>query len=215
MDQTTFNSLQSRILGLEVQLNANQGLENGGSTSTPKDQSIMDQIASIQSRLDKFYKENTEMNTLNNILTDLKLWGKLDDLPPSVGSEEAASEPLLVETKEQIILLKYPQIKQAYNNLIEMANMDIDKIVNYIDSTQFKNHDFKRDHAKILERKKTIDEITKNFHLLVVKNMIVYEKYLNLVIEENQFWINTDEKTINLEKSVKNHESNDHYYNKY
>lgn len=175
-----YTTLTERIQRLELELNADG-----------RQDLVVSQLANIKGHLTKLYNSNSELVTLNRIVNDLKLGPK----PPVPDTEG-------IDAKQEILLLKYPAIKEAYNNLIELANMETDKIINYVDSTQIKIHDFDSDRETMVSKQAELKQVVKMFHQMVVKNMIVFEKYVDLLIRENNFWISVDERLGKLEEKV-------------
>lgn len=175
-----YATLTERIQRLELELNADG-----------RQDLVVSQLANIKGHLTKLYNSNSELITLNRIVHDLKLGPK-----PAVPDTEG------IDAKQEILLLRYPAIKEAYNNLIELANMETDKIINYVDSTQIKTHDFDSDRETMVSKQAELKQVVKMFHQMVVKNMIVFEKYVDLLIRENNFWISVDERLGKLEEKV-------------
>lgn len=217
MDQYTYDELDERISCLELQLEIDR------ETTKNQNGTVISQLTQIQKTLNKFYDSNAELETLNRIISDLKLWDKIKELPEEIPtekcvdmdqSEECISEATL-DMKQKMVLMKYPAIKEAYNNLIQLSNMDIPKLVNYIDTSQEKTHNFNTDNYEVLQRKQIIQDITNNFHLLVMKNMIVFEKYLKLMVRENKYWVSIDEQVQGLRKKLVRYENNHKEQNKY
>lgn len=203
MDTQTYAGLDERLLGLEFHLEGNKD-----------EPSILQQVSSLRTQLDSLYNSNAELATLNRIMNDLKLWdaSKLRK-EPLLDSEGSEGPELTSEAKEQLLLANYPAVKEAYNNLIELSTLDIDSLINYTGRAHDKNHDFSTDIAKLLERKHDLDRLSRDFHTLVVKNMVVYEKYVNLVIAENNFWLRIDATLADADRKLKLREKQ--LYNKY
>lgn len=214
MDQHTYSVLDGRLSEIEHQLNID--------ARSPKklEPSILSQFAKLQKQLNQLYDSNAELETLNRIITDLKLWNKINEVPSEEYNldNETPSEDesnITIEMKQQLVLLKYPAIKEAYDNLVQLSTFDIGKLINYMDTSQEKTHNFNDDNYEVLRRKQTIEEITGNFHMLVVKNMIVLEKYLSLMLRENKFWVDIDKRIQEVKQKVANQETNQKLLNKY
>lgn len=218
MDQYTYKELDERISGLEFQL----GIDN--EIAKNPNGTVISQLTQIQRTLNKFYDSNAELETLNRIISDLQIWDKIKDSPTELSTErsvdkdvpnpECISEATL-DMKQKIVLMKYPAIKEAYNNLIELSNMDVPKLVNYIGTSQEKTHNFNTDNYELLQRKQIIQDLTNNFHLIVMKNMVVFEKYLNLMVRENKYWVSVDEQVQALRKKLVGYENNQQAQTKY
>lgn len=218
MDQYTYNELDKRISGLELQL----GIDN--EVSKNPNSTVISQLTQIQKTLNKFYDSNAELETLNRIISDLKIWDKIKEAPTELPTEKSVDNDVptaecipeaTLDMKQKMVLMKYPAIKEAYNNLIQLSNMDIPKLINYIETSQDKSHNFNSDNYELLQRKQIIQDITNNFHLLVMKNMIVFEKYLNLMVRENKYWVSIDEQVQALRRKLLKVENNRNVQNKY
>lgn len=133
----------------------------------------------------------------------------------SQSENESRKDNLSLSAKQQIILLKYPEIKIMLNMLNELSNFEPMRITNYYDSSQIKNHNFTNDKIKILLRRQEIEKIAKNYHKLVIKNMIIFEKRVDLLLKQNNYWITIDEKVAELEKKVGKYELIERTQNKY
>lgn len=218
MDQYTYKELDERISGLELQL----GIDNE-ITKIPSG-SVISQLSQIQKTLNKFYDSNAELETLNRIISDLKIWDKIKESPAELPTKKNVDKDVpnarsiseaTLDMKQKIVLMKYPAIKEAYNNLIQLSNMDVPKLVNYIDASQEKAHNYNTDNYELLQRKQIIQDIVNNFHLLVMKNMVVFEKYLKLMVRENKYWASVDEQVQVLRKKLVGYENNHNAQNKY
>lgn len=213
MDQYTYKELEERIIGLELQL----GIDN--EIKKVSNDTVISQLTQIQIKLNKLYDSNAELETLNRIISDLQIWDKIKEAPTKLPSgksiEKDPSNELTIDMKQKLVLMKYPAIKEAYNNLIQLSNMDILKLINYIETSQEKTHNFNNDNYELLQKKQIIQDITSNFHLLVTKNMVVFEKYVNLMVRENKYWVSVDEQVQTLRRKLLNVENNHNVQNKY
>lgn len=213
MDQYTYKGLEERIIGLELQL----GIDN--EIKKVSNDTVISQLTQIQKKVNKLYDSNAELETLNRIISDLQIWDKIKVAPTKLPSgksiEKDTSNELTIDMKQKLVLLKYPAIKEAYNNLIQLSNMDIPKLINYIETSQEKTHNFNNDNYELLQKKQILQDITSNFHLLVMKNMVVFEKYLNLMVRENKYWVSVDEQVQTLRRKLLNVENNHNIQNKY
>lgn len=178
MDPTTVNALLRRLDDLELRVGASSDGENGAN--------LRDQAKYLQRDLQALYETRPEIKKLTTLAEELKL---LNESRPSV---DGPSSQLTAGDKKKVLLLKYPQIKTAYNTLIELSNMDISRLINNISSMLDKTHDLGSDRNKLLSREKQIKQLTSDFHWLVVENMYVLERYTALAIEQNEFWTDVE-----------------------
>ncbi|KAK6455387.1 uncharacterized protein RJT20DRAFT_135390 [Scheffersomyces xylosifermentans] len=204
MDSWTFQELSERVDLIELAVGKNTN--NFNNSKSQKDSSVVSRLAQLQSHLDSIYSTNSEFVTLNRILKDLSIWNKLKVTPSVQLNEDLSSldneTEIGREIKEELLLLKYPAIKEAYSNLTELSNMDIPKLINFIESSQDKTHNYNNDQVSIMQREDQLNELSQLFHQLVIKNMIVLEKYINMMIRENNFWLTCDQKLHKLNAKV-------------
>ena len=213
MNEEIVKSLTTRISSLEISLSQ---------VSSTSSQSIMKQMVELRNELDGVYKETGEFITLTNLVEKLgdksendRIELKRDELIDLKRDElidlkrdetiDLKSKHQLLDLKisplekETLILLKHPAILQAYNNLIQLSNMDLSLLTNYTSSIQDKFHDLDRDRRVVLQHEDEFKELTRVFHQVVVKNMLVFERYVGIVLRENEFWLETEKRISLLE----------------
>ena len=178
MDPTTANALLRRLDDLELRVGASSDDEDGAD--------LKNQVKYLQRDLHKLYETRPEIKKLTTLTEQLNL---LNEPRAPVDTQSCQ---LTAEEKKKVLLLKYPQIKTAYNNLIELSNMDISRLINNISSLLDKTRNLGSDRNKLLRREKQIKQLTSDFHWLVVKNMCVLERYTALAIEQNEFWTDVE-----------------------
>lgn len=183
MDGTTFTELSDRLLKLEIQLN------------TSNEISITSQLEEAKKLIHKSIESQAELHTLNRITNELKLWDHL---------EEKSDKNIEYDSmdKESLILAKYPVIRESYSNLSNLSSMDIPKLINYIENSQDKVYDFAKGVEKISNSEEQIKSLTTSFHVLVVKNLIVLEKYVALMVRENEFWTTIENKLVTIQREA-------------
>jgi hypothetical protein len=199
MNEEIVDSLTTRISPLEI------SLSQVSHTST---QSIMKQMVGLRNELDSVYKETGEFVTLTNLVEKLgdRSENEIIDLKTEDITIDLNSKHELIDLKisplekETLILLKHPAILQAYNNLIQLSNMDLSLLTNYTSSIQDKFHDLDRDRRVVLQHEDELKELTRVFHQVVVKNMLVFERYVGIVLRENEFWLETEKRISLLER---------------
>ncbi|CUM66381.1 uncharacterized protein PRCAT00004045001 [Priceomyces carsonii] len=209
MDELAYEALSERLNFLEVQLSSSDFKEND---------TILKQITTLKHQLGNYCNEHNEFETLNRIMKDLDLWERKDEIPDSAGPLEESpvdDDVTTLEMKEQILLSKYPIIRQAMNDLTELSNMDVQSIVNYTSSAQDTTHDFVEDRQSIMLKAPELEQLTDQFHLLVVKNLLVLEKYASLAFRENQFWTSVNDRMKTLNQRINRLEQNSLLSNKY
>lgn len=140
--------------------------------------SLVKQVAQIQVKLNKLYQENPELGVLDQIRKNL---------PQHRSKLENGST---TEEKQELILLKHPQITQAYQSLMELLSMEMPELLSEIAK--------EIDTEKLLCRKQQLMELEENFHMIVVKNLVVIEKFVSMAESEMRFWNTTGRKLNQL-----------------
>lgn len=215
MDTRTFQELSKRVTQLELAL-ATPGLER-----IP----IFEQLHLLQTQLGEIYELHEELSTLNTILSQLKVEeedptedplvegdyveaehsGNLDNSQKVGHSEVESSDDIDIPAKRQLIALKQPQIRLALSHSSELAAMDLR--VNYIQYSKDKTHNYNSDKREILRRREQLKYLTNKHHKVLLKNMIVFERYVDLIQRENKFWLNSQDQLGRLEVEVRKFES--------
>jgi 23S rRNA U2552 (ribose-2'-O)-methylase RlmE/FtsJ len=194
MTSTTFDELNARIQLLETYV---------GQPSKSRNDSINSQLSDIKNNLAAIYKDHTELKTLNRIISDLKLWNDMTYVPEFADTlKNDENNDVSSEIKQELLLLKYPVILEAYNNISQLANMDIPQLINNIESALDETYDLHRNREQILLRKQQLQELTQEYHKMIVKNIVVFEKYTNLMKRENEFWLLASNKVLEMNRKV-------------
>lgn len=165
MDQQTYDGLDRRLKCLELDV------------ADGHDVSLVAQVAQLQAKLNKFYKQNPDLAVLDLLTCE---FGRA----PSQSEGEKSAVP--ENDKQEAILIRYPEIMSAYQNLIELLNMEMPQIL----GSQYENLDL----SKIQAYKGQLESLAANCHMLVVKNLIVLEKFIAMAEEENSFWNGVDKR---------------------
>lgn len=173
MDETTCSALEERVRTLE--------LEVGGAESISKDpQSLLSELSILQHKVQLLYEKQPELNLLTEAT---KEFGISRD---TTGNSAEVSE---AEKQEQL-LIKYPSIMEAYVNLTELLSLSIPNI----DEAAYE----KLNIGKVLQHQQDLEEIAKNFHIQVVKHLLVLEKFTAMVEAESMFWANAERRLNTL-----------------
>ncbi|QRG40715.1 hypothetical protein FDK38_005204 [Candidozyma auris] len=174
MDTTSYNCLKDRISKLELLVGDNS------TNKCNRGQSLAAEVAELSAKVERFYKANGELQTLERILETV------NDPKKHVAEIKSRNDKVSEAEKQEMLLAKFPAIREAYTNLSELSMLDIPQlsaeIVKRIDLTSVK------------EKEEAIEAIVRAYHVLVVKNSIVFEKYMALMERENNFWINVERK---------------------
>lgn len=165
MDAQTYESFDLRLKTLE--------LEAGDAD----DVSLVVKIGHLQAKMNKLYQDNPELATLDQITKELKL----DHKRPTAKSASVSDAE-----KQELVLIKYPEIMKAYQNLMELLSVELPLVLAELSG--------KLDTQPLVENRDTLQQLAANFHMLVVKNLVVLEKFISMVEEETRFWRGTDKR---------------------
>ncbi|CAI5757213.1 unnamed protein product [Candida verbasci] len=183
MNDITIKQLTKRVQTLELKL------------STTKNDSITSQLNQLNNKLANLYKEHPELTKLNKLITDLKLWNHL---------QKRDDEELKLK-KEEILLnySKYLNIISQLNEINKFDHVNLFKnINNLIKSTNIENN------QSILEsRMVQIKQLEEYYSLILVKCMIVYERYVKLTLAENQYWLDVNKQIMEMSQKINKIES--------
>lgn len=131
----------------------------------------------------------------------------ITDLDETEGKTvEKLTKPLMdtsnlsLQSKKQLVLMKTTLIRQAYDNIEELAAFDIPQIVNYMANSQDKTHNFNKDRKKLAMIEPRAEAIAARFHEVVVRNMLLAERYVDTIVKENAFWLETQQRLRELER---------------
>lgn len=164
MNSQTYRSLERRIQTLSVDVG-----DSG-------DSSLVKEVAQLQAQLNKLYQQNPELGALDQIRKGL----------PLPKRPKASENTLSDEEKQELILLKHPQIKQAYHSLMELLSIELPEILSDIAKNL--------DTCKLASREQQLVELSDNSHMMVVKNLVVLEKFIAMAENELRFWEETEKK---------------------
>lgn len=166
MDSHTYDSLEQRLDTLKVDI---------GDSNEP---SLVKQVAQLQARLNQLYQQNPELGILDLIRKEF----------PKPRQSRITEGSNSKEQKQETILIKYPQIKIAYQSLMELLSIEMPQLPSEIAE--------KLDIEQIAVRENQLKVLANNFHMMVVKNLVVLEKYVGMAENEARFW-NRIEKKVN------------------
>ncbi|EGW32608.1 uncharacterized protein SPAPADRAFT_153747 [Spathaspora passalidarum NRRL Y-27907] len=188
--------LSNRIGNLELLLN-----------HTNQNHSKLFQVESLKQQLATVYKEHPELVKFNQILTDLKLW---DALKKQDSSEEDVSR----EMKQEFIVFNYSTLKEITSNLAELSSLNSTTVIDKL-NTDIQTTDISSSKLLLSTYKDDIFRINELMTMLIMKNMIVYEEYVQLMIKENKKWLQFEEMLSQLESKINHIETIQAQKNKY
>lgn len=198
MDATTCRALTRRVEQLKLKL---------GDTSETESISIKSQLQKLQNELNTIYEARPNLQRLTTLATEVEL------LNEPIESEDTQTAAITTDEKEQLLTIKRPQIQAAYNNLKRLASMDASQIIANILASLEQLPSLNDARNEVLSRRKKIEQVTMEFHRLVIENMLVLERFTALAIEHNEFWSDVEQrvKGINSRMSLKEQASRNKY----
>lgn len=208
----TFEQLSKRINDLELILldDKNDKTNNIGDINDNK--TISSQINHLKSQLFKLYQQYPEFQKLNNINSQLKIWHKL------LTNTSITTTPIDQETKLELLNLLYDDLinNDNYEKIISIINFQYESIINGINNNYLSSLGSINDTGELLQSKRNqLDQIMKIHQALIIKSMIVLERYIQCTIRQNKFCIDIDDQLIKINAKIKQLELSKLQANKY
>lgn len=208
----TFEQLSKRINDLELILldDENDKTNNIGDINDNK--TISSQINHLKSQLFKLYQQYPEFQKLNNINSQLKIWHKL------LTNTSITTTPIDQETKLELLNLLYDDLinNDNYEKIISIINFQYESIINGINNNYLSSLGSINDTGELLQSKRNqLNQIMKIHQALIIKSMIVLERYIQCTIRQNKFWIDIDDQLIKINAKIKQLELSKLQANKY
>ncbi|OBA18959.1 hypothetical protein METBIDRAFT_13723 [Metschnikowia bicuspidata var. bicuspidata NRRL YB-4993] len=194
----TSDALLNRIAALELHVGIGEHWTKSAKPPLAEDKSLVSRLANLQAKVDRIFIENPELHGLQEIIQTYR--EDPDNYHPSVlntteshqNSDTVINEPRdpedsvqvrggfsLDETtmvnaeKQELILISYPTIIECYNLLSQFHLMDIPTL-----STELTE---KLSLTRLSSERLTCQTIAWQFHLLVVKSIIVIEEFAAMI----------------------------------
>lgn len=224
MDKETYEGLYRRIQILE-----NKVTPLNNAKSNP----LLREIFELTQELDKIYKSHEELGVLLKLIEELELWKKLDSMDNELEAHVGVEDTINSETsrdilthmdkidedsndfKQQMVESNYAVIQDAFNNMDQFNLLEKSKLVNYLENSQEKVHDFNVDKYAIISRERALMRLAEKHYQVLIKNMIVFEKYLNTIQQENSFWLEITDTIQDITRIVAQKEKEMQFQNKY
>lgn len=208
----TFEQLSKRINDLELILldDKNDKTNNIGDINDNK--TISSQINHLKSQLFKLYQQYPEFQKLNNINSQLKIWHKL------LTNTSITTTPIDQETKLELLNLLYDDLinNDNYEKIISIINFQYESIINGINNNYLSSLGSINDTGELLQSKRNqLNQIMKIHQALIIKSMIVLERYIQCTIRQNKFWIDIDDQLVKINAKIKQLELSKLQANKY
>ncbi|KAI5954464.1 hypothetical protein KGF54_002239 [Candida jiufengensis] len=178
MDET-IKELNDRVYNLRQRL-----------LNIKENESITTQIERLDTRLAKILKQHPEFEKLFD--ATIRFGISQEQIPNKVDEQESQPEDIPNDIKEERILLNYASIIKAYPQIQELEQINPMKLINSINSV-ISNSNIENTRTIIEQNKDQIIQINKIFHSLVLKSVLVFEKYVQFVLQYNEFWIKVED----------------------
>lgn len=135
------------------------------------------QIAELQAHFVKLCASNEEYGTLNSMI---------DSLPRPAIIDETHDQ----QTMQELLLAKIPFLLDAHNQLMELQAIDF---------PEFSEHTMRLCLPdEIVKREAELRLLQVKIHAQVVKNLVIFERFSDLVERETLFWKLTQRRLTRL-----------------
>ncbi|KAI3402979.2 hypothetical protein KGF56_004232 [Candida oxycetoniae] len=184
--QETIEHLTNRLDRL------NELLSNQDEKST----TLTGQIDHLRHRLNGIYQSHRDYAKLETILKELKIANKCSQLESKTGDQ------LSQDVKEEEIMLYYGDILENYSSMVELENMGYDSLIDKI-NVIISNSSIEDIRTELKSREEQIRKVHLIYRILVLKNMMIYEKYVASTINMNKFWLHVSQKLATANQELK------------
>ncbi|CCE73287.1 Piso0_000318 [Millerozyma farinosa CBS 7064] len=199
MDRQSSELLTSRIEQIELVLSDNDG---NPSRSCP----IMARVKKLQKQVDQMTRELSNFKLLEKVLDKPESSGE-----PSMDSEnsfrkdvpsndEIRDPKLNLEAKKELLRSKSSMLNTAVDNLTQLSNIEFDFLINFHDSPSFNSFEPSKIINRLMMHEIEIKDKTNKYYILLLKNMVVYERYINLALSEIEFWAQVEERLVHINR---------------
>lgn len=137
---------------------------------------IIEQLNRINHQINGIFRTLPELNRLQKLVTQI----------PSIETNEYNPE---------LILANYHKYKKLIQNVIEIQSIDINKL------------DLKQiDITSIMKNKMTLTKLTQRYLENLFKSLILLERYIQLMNEQNEFFLKTNQDLLHLQLVIAEYE---------
>ncbi|GEQ69931.1 hypothetical protein JCM33374_g3607 [Metschnikowia sp. JCM 33374] len=208
----TSDTLSARISALELQVGIGKQWRQHEMAERSADKSLVHEIANLQAKVDRIFVEDPDLRNLPEIIKQYRkdpIPRKSLNFEPAEGvnfgentceagdhgansskADTAGNTVVLQDIssteKQESISIKYPDILECYNLLVEFSQMEIPTLSSAL-SDQLKLEPLMVERAQC-------ETIAKSFHLLVVKNLMLLEEFSDMIKYQTAFSQNVDKR---------------------
>ncbi|KAI5962259.1 uncharacterized protein KGF55_003335 [Candida pseudojiufengensis] len=198
MDETV-EELKKRVFNLQQLL-----------SNVKNDESLTSQVKNTSLRLKIFLDQNPNLA----ILVEAAIKFNISQDEKVLESSSLNDRNVPSDIKEERISINYPMITKLFPQILELEQMQPMKIMNKINSN-ISNSNIEQTKYIFEQRKERIMQLNEAFNQLVLKNILIFEKYVQFVLRDNQFWIETEEKLKCASQKIQQLESRKKQLNHY
>ncbi|CAL1188588.1 unnamed protein product [Candida parapsilosis] len=158
--------------------------------SNAKVEALVSQLANLKSQFQHLLKNHPELKILISLANKYHIDRQTD-------GENTLSDSI----KEEDLLIHYDDIMDNHRDMVEIVNMEPNSIINDINSRINETRVAKLSQMNA-QHNQQIREIYKYYIMLVLKSMIVCEKYVQYVVEMNDFWLRIDQRFTKISQQM-------------
>ncbi|RCK63332.1 hypothetical protein Cantr_09736 [Candida viswanathii] len=196
MDPTILE-LNTRINNLELTVS-----QKGGNDAD----TLSSQISALKLKLASVYQTHPEFERLNELNTRLKTLNKTAPRQEDDGVSD--------EVKLETVNLHRNEILETYPAIVELLNIQYASIINNINNA-IMTTDIQNNTEVLVSKRNQLEHITKLYQILNVKSMLIVERYTELCLRDNKFWVELEKQLEGLNQKIKQIEDTKKQHNKY
>lgn len=171
--------------------------------SNSKDELIASQLNKIKAQVRELNKEHPEIE---------KLFSLADRYP--VAPQDIEETEISESIKEEEINLHNDDIIDSYRSMIELVNIEPNSIINTINTHITKTRVTEISQMNALHSQQ-IKELYRYYIMLVIKSMLVSEKYVQHSVDVNEFWLRMDQRLTKMTQVIDKKEKEAQELNRY
>lgn len=204
--ETTILELNKRINNLELIVNQQDEDDNDNNNN----ESLTSQINSLKLKLSKIHQIHPEFEKLNQLNSKLKTWNNTTTTTTTKLKDNDISKEVKLET----INLHSSDILETYPTIIELLNIQYASILKSLNNLVMTT-DIQNNKQLLISKKPQLERINRIYQILNVKSMMITEKYIELTMKDNKFWIESEKQLEILNQKIKKIEQTRQEMNKY
>lgn len=198
----TLKALEERIRDVELELGIDQQLDldlvatprlshdkpidsNSPELQQPQ---IAVQIAELQKKVNKILKEHPELKSLPMIIKEYR-----PELDKDGSRDQPSNEPSQAE-KQELVSVRLRNITKYVNDVSEVLNLELPAIPGSLVEAL--------NTEAITVNKAKIRDLTQLYEILVLKNLLVLNRFTSLMEKEAKFWQSAEARLTELQLKV-------------